>query len=163
MAVSSLCCLNFRRRRRRGGDYHTASYKEDQLFINKHADGASLSFSAGAYSPPPIVRPDQGSYSLSDFTLLKTVGRGAYGKVMLAQQSNSVFALKVVPKAKVITHKQIDQILAELKILKKVKFPFCIQLHCSFQTDDFFVYVFNFAAGGPINYHLVSYFCMKIF
>ena len=28
---------------------------------------------------------------------------------------------------------------------------------CSFQTDDFFVYVFNFAAGGPINYHLVSH------
>ena len=39
-------------------------------------------------------------------------------KVMLAQQLNSVYAVKVVPKAKVVTHKQIDQILAELKILK---------------------------------------------
>ena len=47
---------------------------------------ASLSFSAGAYSPPPIVWPDRGSYSLSDFTLLKTVGRGAYGKVHLVFQ-----------------------------------------------------------------------------
>ena len=38
---------------------------------------------------------------------------------MLAQQSNSVvYAVKIVPKAKVVTHKQIDQILAELKILK---------------------------------------------
>ena len=39
---------------------------------------------------------------------------------MLAQQSSSVYAVKVVPKAKVVTHKQIDQILAELKILKLV-------------------------------------------
>jgi len=37
---------------------------------------------------------------------------------MLGQHSNNVYALKVVPKAKVVTHKQIDQILAELRILK---------------------------------------------
>ena len=81
MAESLLCCLGRRRRGLARSDYHTASYKEDRLIINKHIDGASLSFSAGAYSPPPIVRPEHGSYSLSDFTLLKTVGRGAYGKV----------------------------------------------------------------------------------
>ena len=82
MAESLLCCLGRpRRRQARSEYYHSASYKEDQLIVNKHIDGASLSFSAGAYSPPPIVRPEHGSYSLSDFTLLKTVGRGAYGKV----------------------------------------------------------------------------------
>lgn len=83
MAGSLLCCVNWGQRKRRRDLYHTTSFTDDSLIINKHIDGASLSFSAGAYSPPPIVRPDRGSYSLSDFTLLKTVGRGAYGKVRL--------------------------------------------------------------------------------
>ena len=86
MAGSLLCCINCGQRRQRREHYHVASFKEDALIVNNHIDGASLSFSAGAYSPPPIVRPDRGSYSLSDFTLLKTVGRGAYGKVCLAFQ-----------------------------------------------------------------------------
>ena len=86
MAESLLCCVSWGRRRRRRPYYHSASFKDDHLIVNKHIDGASLSFSAGAYSPPPILRPDHGSYSLSDFTLLKTVGRGAYGKVRAVPQ-----------------------------------------------------------------------------
>ena len=81
MAGSLFCCVNCREQRRLRSNYHTASIKEDHLYVNNHIDGAELSFSAGAYSPPPILRPDHGSYSLNDFTLLKTVGKGAYGKV----------------------------------------------------------------------------------
>ena len=84
MAESFLCCWG--QRRQKSDHYYTASYKDDHLVISNHIDGAALSFSAGAYSPPPIVRPENGSYSLSDFTLLKTVGKGAYGKVRFVLQ-----------------------------------------------------------------------------
>lgn len=83
MALSWLCCISSKERRLNRYDYHSASFKEEGLIINSHIDGAALSFSAGAYSPPPIIRPNHGTYSLSDFTLLKTVGRGAYGKVCI--------------------------------------------------------------------------------
>lgn len=54
-------------------------------------------------------------------------------QVMLCvhKQTNILYAMKVVPKAKIKTQKQINQILSELKILKSVYvYTFvCVSIH----------------------------------
>lgn len=122
--------------------------------VRADSDGQSGA-AAGDYVPPPVPAAKT-LPTFDEFRLLKTVGKGAFGKVMMCVHSPSriLYAMKVVPKAKIKTQKQMSQILAECRILKRIRHPFCVSLQYAFQNDDFLFYVFEFAAGGMLFYHL---------
>ena len=71
---------------------------------------------------------------LEDFTLIKVLGRGAFGKVMLCEKKDSkkVFAVKSLRKEDIIAKDQLDYIKTERKILEQIHHPFLVSLEYAF-------------------------------
>ena len=67
--------------------------------------------------------------SINDFILLKTISKGAYGKVILARKKNTkdVFAVKVLEKDKMIEKNVTEYILNEKNILNTVNNEFIVR------------------------------------
>ncbi|KAF7689272.1 hypothetical protein HF521_012625 [Silurus meridionalis] len=83
--------------------------------------------------------PAQNTASLEQFDLLKTLGTGSFGRVMLVRhrENGQHYAMKILNKQKVVKLKQIEHTLNEKRILQAVSFPFLVQLEFSFKVTDF--------------------------
>ena len=92
----------------------------------------------------------------ADFELLKLVGKGSFGKVMQVRykKTGEIFAMKVLSKAHILEHNEVEHTLAELHILQRLHHPFLVNLHYSFQTDEQLYFVLDFVNGGELFFHL---------
>jgi len=92
----------------------------------------------------------------ADFELLKLVGKGSFGKVMQVRykKTGEIFAMKVLSKAHIVEHNEVEHTLAELHILQKLHHPFLVNLHYSFQTNEQLYFVLDFVNGGELFFHL---------
>ena len=91
--------------------------------------------------------------TLKDFELLKVIGMGSFGKVLQVKQkyTQQVLAMKVISKR--LLHKKIsyiDNIQAERDILTKIRHPFVVNMHCSFQTREKLFIIMDFLSGGEL-------------
>lgn len=114
----------------------TMFYSHKQEEKNESSLSISASSDAGA------------RVSIDDFNLLKIIGKGNFGKVMLAQHKDlqQVFAIKVISKnaikKKSAKHgnrpsREVDHIMAERNVLvRSVRHPFLIGLKWAFQTTE---------------------------
>jgi len=91
--------------------------------------------------------------SPKDFELLKVIGMGAFGKVVQVRNrySKEILAMKIISK-RLLRRKSgyIENIQAERNILTKVKHPFVVSMHCSFQTREKLFIIMDFLAGGEL-------------
>lgn len=88
-----------------------------------------------------------------DFEFLKVIGMGAFGKVLQVRHKHTrhVFAMKVISKRLLFRKKgYVENIQAERKILTRVRSPFVVTMHCSFQTREKLFIVMDFLAGGEL-------------
>ncbi|XP_046858995.1 RAC-alpha serine/threonine-protein kinase-like [Xenia sp. Carnegie-2017] len=94
--------------------------------------------------------------TLEDFTILKVLGKGTFGKVMLAKQkaTNELFALKVLKKEVIVAKDEVFHTLTENRVLQLCKHPFLTELRFSFQTRDRLVFVMEYVNGGELFFHL---------
>eukprot|EP01129_Flabellula_baltica_P009780 TRINITY_DN4054_c0_g1_i2.p1 TRINITY_DN4054_c0_g1~~TRINITY_DN4054_c0_g1_i2.p1 ORF type:complete len:486 (+),score=116.36 TRINITY_DN4054_c0_g1_i2:1185-2642(+) len=95
--------------------------------------------------------------SLEDFELIRVVGRGAFGKVLLCKlvDTNQTYAMKCILKKSLVRHKkEIEHTLAERSVMMKLDHPFLMKLHYTFQTDDKLIYVMDYVNGGELFFHL---------
>ena len=94
--------------------------------------------------------------NIEDFKILKVLGRGTYGKVMLVQhkEEGTLYALKAIQKNKVIKTSQIEHTKSERRILEKMEHPFIVTLRYAFQTKSRLYMVFDFVSGGELFQHL---------
>ena len=64
------------------------------------------------------------------------IGRGAYGKVFLVKrkddESNTLYAMKVLKKAELKKRNQIEHTKTERRILERMKDPFIVRLNFAF-------------------------------
>ncbi|XP_046877504.1 serine/threonine-protein kinase Sgk1 isoform X1 [Hypomesus transpacificus] len=93
----------------------------------------------------------------SDFHFLKVLGKGSFGKVLLARHrtDDQFFAVKVLQKKAILKKKEEKHIMSERNVLlKNVKHPFLVGLHYSFQTADKLYFVLDYINGGELFYHL---------
>lgn len=93
----------------------------------------------------------------SDFNLIKVIGRGSFGKVMLVTlkgDESKVFALKVLIKAAIIERNQVEHTVAEREILEMIDHPFLMKMHWAFQTEHKLYFVMDFLRGGELFFHL---------
>ena len=79
-----------------------------------------------------------GSVCLEDFDLLKVLGKGGFGKVMLVRKKGTtdIFAMKVLKKEAVIRRNQVAHTKTETHILRQIRHPFLTRMHfgaCSHQ------------------------------
>ena len=93
---------------------------------------------------------------IDDFELLKVLGRGAFGKVILAQKRDSkkIYAIKILKKQEIVELDQMEHTKAEKKILQHVNHPFLVGLEYAFQTPEKLYFVLEFMQGGELFQHL---------
>uniref|UniRef100_A0A8C2JG10 Serine/threonine-protein kinase Sgk1 n=1 Tax=Cyprinus carpio TaxID=7962 RepID=A0A8C2JG10_CYPCA len=93
----------------------------------------------------------------TDFDFLKVIGKGSFGKVLLAKRKRDgkCYAIKVLQKKVILKKREQKHIMAERNVLlKNVKHPFLVGLHYSFQTTDKLYFVLDFVNGGELFFHL---------
>ncbi|XP_066479129.1 serine/threonine-protein kinase Sgk2 isoform X3 [Tiliqua scincoides] len=93
----------------------------------------------------------------TDFDFLKIIGKGSFGKVVLAKYKSdgSFYAVKVLQKKFILKKKEQNHIMAERNVLlKNVKHPFLVGLHYSFQTKEKLYFVLDYVNGGELFFHL---------
>ena len=98
------------------------------------------------------VRETKGKYTLSDFTINRTLGTGSFGRVHLVQSKHNqrFYAVKVLKKQQVVKMKQVEHTNDERRMLQKVKHPFLITLWGTFQDSKNLYMVMDFIEGGEL-------------
>jgi len=95
--------------------------------------------------------------SLDDYELVKVLGKGSYGKVMLVRNKSvpgEVCAMKMLRKDHVVKRNQVQHTASERNVLEAMHHPFIVQLKAAFQTPKKLYIVLDFCAGGELFFHL---------
>jgi len=102
------------------------------------------------------VEDDSQQLSLNDFEMMKVLGKGTFGKVMLARdkRNNDLVAIKILKKEVIMQKDEVTHTLTENAVLKSTQHPFLTGLHASFQTKDLLCFVMEYVNGGELFFHL---------
>ncbi|KAH0786081.1 AGC family protein kinase [Histomonas meleagridis] len=90
--------------------------------------------------------------SLNDFTMIRVIGKGQYGKVTLVryEENGQLYALKSMHKSKIAKDNYIQQIMSEREILLNNQHPFLVSAHFTFQTKTNVFIVLDYVPGGEL-------------
>ncbi|KAI5639656.1 protein kinase domain-containing protein [Phthorimaea operculella] len=92
----------------------------------------------------------------SELERVKTLGTGAFGRVILLKHTKSgkYFAMKVLEKEKIVKTKQVEHTLYEKRILEAIRFPFTVSMDFSFKDNSYIYFIMPFIQGGEMFTHL---------
>ena len=98
----------------------------------------------------------------SSFEFIGIIGRGGFGKVwrVLNKKTKQIYAMKKMSKCKIIDKRSERSIKAERDLLSIMNHPFIINMHFSFQDNDFLYIAMDLLTGGDLRYQI---FKQKIF
>lgn len=98
--------------------------------------------------------------NLSDFKLIKLLGKGGFGTVILAKDpKNNLYAMKRVRKDKLLELDAVSGFIIERNILGKQNHPFLLSLKHVFETDLRYYLFCEYVPGGDIYSHLKRQLC----
>jgi hypothetical protein len=108
--------------------------------------------------PAPVAvaatspRKSTSRYNLADFTFLRTLGTGSFGRVHLvrSQHNSRSYAVKVLSKDRVVKMKQVEHTNSEREMLERVRHPFLVNLWGTFKDSKNLYMVMDFVAGGEL-------------
>ncbi|KFU96660.1 Serine/threonine-protein kinase greatwall, partial [Chaetura pelagica] len=95
--------------------------------------------------------------SIEEFTIVKPISRGAFGKVYLGRKAGRLYAVKVMKKADMINKNMVHQVQAERDALALSKSPFIVHLYYSLQSANNVYLVMEYLIGGDVKSLLQIY------
>ncbi|XP_017315866.1 serine/threonine-protein kinase N2 isoform X1 [Ictalurus punctatus] len=96
---------------------------------------------------------------MDDFFWISVLGRGHFGKVLLAEYKSTgkLYAIKALKKGDVVTRDEVDSLMCEKRIFETInasRHPFLVNLHGCFQTSDHVCFVMEYSPGGDLMTHI---------
>jgi serine/threonine protein kinase len=75
---------------------------------------------------------------VDDFTLIKVIGKGSFGKVTLVRKisDSKLYAMKVLSKPNIVRRKQVEHTRTERRVLGTINHPNIVKLHYAFQVGQ---------------------------
>jgi hypothetical protein len=91
---------------------------------------------------------------LRDFSLLKVVGKGSFGKVMQVRKRDTgrIYAMKVLHKSSIVKRNQVEHTRTERNVLGRVGHPFIVGLNFAFQSADKLYFVLDCASQQALRF-----------
>lgn len=98
-------------------------------------------------------------YGLDDYKFLSVLGKGNFGKVMLAEyvSNNKLCAIKVLKKNFIVENDEVESTKSEKRVFlvaNKNKHPFMLNLYQCFQTENRIYFVMEYISGGDLMWHV---------
>lgn len=133
----------------------------------QHQEQQIISPTAGTVIPTSAKRPlpsatDPGTgqrIGLDHFNFLAVLGKGNFGKVMLAEskKTRKLYAIKVLKKEFIIENDEVESIRSEKRVFliaNRERHPFLTNLHACFQTETRVYLVGEYISGGDLMLHI---------
>ncbi|KAF2976051.1 hypothetical protein EK904_005000 [Melospiza melodia maxima] len=104
---------------------------------------------------PIPASPRKRTVQLEDFHCIAMLGRGHFGKVLLAQYkaTGKLYAIKALKKKDIIRRDEIDSLNCEKRIFEVVNssdHPFLVNMFACFQTPHHACFVMEYTPGGDL-------------
>ncbi|XP_063621121.1 putative protein kinase C delta type homolog isoform X6 [Cydia splendana] len=111
----------------------------------------------GRFTPPARSIPRFRKYNIEDFHFVKVLGKGSFGKVLLAELRDTeyYYAVKCLKKDVVLEDDDVECTLIERRVLALgTNHPYLCHLFATFQTDSHLFFVMEYLNGGDLMFHI---------
>ncbi|KAN0087748.1 hypothetical protein V8E55_006369 [Tylopilus felleus] len=132
---------------------------QQQQYAQQRAPQTDVVVAPHTTSPTQRAPTRKRKVGLDDFNFLAVLGKGNFGKVMLAEEkkTNALYAIKVLKKEFIIDNDEVESTRSEKRVFlaaARERHPFLLGLHSCFQTETRVYFVMEYVSGGDLMLHI---------